>query len=156
MTKTLNFLKKITLITFCISTVLSCSYKPVIKNNGILNLEKRTSLMLVGATNKNDVVQSIGQTILKEQPNENIWAYIETVEQKKFGKKKIIRNTLLILEFDSRGVLKNKKILNKNDFNKLKFDEASTETYGLNNSFSKRIFSSIRKRAQNRLDTLTK
>ena len=149
-------MKKITLITFCISTVLSCSYKPVIKNNGILNLEKRTGLMLVGATNKNDVVQSIGQTILKEQPNENIWAYIETVEQKKFGKKKIIRNTLLILEFDSRGILKNKKILNKNDFNKIKFDEASTESSGLNNSFSKRIFSSIRKRAQNRVDAITK
>jgi len=156
MTKTLNFFKKVILIGFCISAVLSCSYKPVIKNNGILNLEKRTTLMIVGTTNKNDVVQSIGHTILKEQPNENIWAYIETVEQKKFGKKKIIRNTLLILEFDSRGILKNKKILNKNDFNKIKFDEASTESSGLNNSFSKRIFSSIRKRAQNRLDTLTK
>ena len=156
MTKTLNYLKKATLITFCISTFLSCSYKPVVKKNGILNLEKRTSLMLVGTTNKNDVVQSIGQTILKEQPNENIWAYIETVEQKKFGKKKIISNTLLILEFDNRGILKNKKILNKNDFNKIKFDEASTESSGLNNSFSKRIFSSIRKRAQNKIDTITK
>ena len=156
MTKTLNFFKKVTLITFCISTVLSCSYKPVIKTSGILNLDKRTELMLVGTTNKNDVVQLIGQTILKEQPNENIWAYIETVEQKKFGKKKIIKNTLLILEFDSRGVLKSKKILNKNDFNKIKFDEASTVSSGLNNSFSKRIFSSIRKRAQNKIDTITK
>ena len=156
MTKTLNFFKKVTLITFCISTVLSCSYKPVTKTNGILNLDKRTELMTVGSTNKNDVIQLIGQTILKEQPNENIWAYVETVEQKKFGKKKIIKNTLLILEFDSRGILKNKKILNKNDFNKIKFDEASTESSGLNNSFSKRIFSSIRKRAQNRIETLTK
>ena len=156
MKKSLFFFRKATLIALCISTILSCSFKPVIKNNGILNLDKRTELMTVGTTNKNDIIQLIGQTILKEQPNENIWAYVETVEQKKFGKKKIIKNTLLILEFDSRGVLKNKKILNKNDFNKLKFDEASTETYGLNNSFSKRIFSSIRKRAQNRLDTLTK
>jgi len=156
MTKTLNFFNKITFITFCISTILSCSYKPVVKTNGIQNLDKRTDLMTVGTTNKNDVIELIGQTILKEQPNENIWAYVETVEQKKFGKKKIIKNTLLILEFDSKGVLKNKKILNKNDFNKLKFDEASTESYGLNNSFSKRIFSSIKKRAQNRLDTLTK
>ena len=156
MTKTFNFLKKITLITFCISTVLSCSYKPVIKTNGILNLDKRTDLMLVGITNKNDVIQLIGQTILKEQPNENIWAYIETVEQKKFGKKKIIKNTLLILEFDTRGILKNKNTLNKNDFNKVKFDNAITESSGLNNSFSKRIVSSIRKRAQNRLDTMTK
>ena len=156
MTKTFNFFKKITLITFCISTVLSCSYKPVIKTNGILNLDKRTDLMLVGITNKNDVIQLIGQTILKEQPNENTWAYIETVEQKKFGKKKIIKNTLLILEFDTRGILKNKNTLNKNDFNKVKFDNAITESSGLNNSFSKRIFSSIRKRAQNRLDTMTK
>lgn len=156
MTKTLNFFKKVTLITFCISTVLSCSYKHVVKTNGIQNLDKRIELMTVGTTNKNDVIGLIGETILKEQPNENIWAYVETVEQKKFGKKKIIKNILLILEFDSRGLLKNKKILNKNDFNKLKFDGASTETYGLNNSFSKRVFSSIRKRAQNRLDTLTK
>ena len=44
----------------------------------------------------------------------------------------------------------------KNDFNKIKFDEASTVSSGLNNSFSKRIFSSIRKRAQNKLDTITK
>ena len=110
MTKTLNFFKKVTLITFCISTVLSCSYKPVIKTSGIINLDKRTDLMLIGTTNKNDVIQLIGQTILKEQPNENIWAYIETVEQKKFGKKKIIKNTLLILEFDTRGMLTSKKI----------------------------------------------
>ena len=156
MSKTLNFLKKVTLISFCISTVLSCSYKPVIKSNGILNVDKRTSSMLVGTTNKNDVVQLIGQTILKELPNESIWAYIETVEQKKFGKKKIIKNTMLILEFDNRGILKKKKILNKDDFNQIKFDESNTESFGLNDSFSKRIFSSIRKRAQNRLDTLTK
>ena len=156
MTKTLNFFKKVTLITFCISTVLSCSYKPVIKTSGIINLDKRTDLMLIGTTNKNDVIQLIGQTILKEEPNENIWAYIETVEQKKFGKKKIIKNILLILEFDNRGILLKKKILNKNDFNKIKFDNAITESLGLNNSFSKRIFSSIRKRAQNRLDTMSK
>ena len=156
MTKTLIFFKKITLIALCISTVLSCSYKPVVKTNGIQNLDKRTDLMTVGTTNKNDVIELIGETILKERPNENIWAYVETVEKKKFGKKKIIKNTLLILEFDSKGLLKNKKIFNKKDFNKLKFDKASTESYGLNNSFSKRIFSSIKKRAQNRLDTLTK
>ena len=138
MTKTLNFFNKITFITFCISTILSCSYKPVVKTNGIQNLDKRTELMTVGTTNKNDIIQLIGQTILKEQPNENIWAYVETVEQKKFGKKKIIKNTLLILEFDSKGVLKNKKILNKNDFNKLKFDEASTVDLWIEQLFLKK------------------
>ena len=156
MSKVLKILKKTTLITACFFTILSCSYKPVMTSSGVLNLDKRTDLILLGNTNKNDVIQLLGETTLKEQPNENKWAYIETIEQKKFGKKKIIKNTLLILEFDSRGILKSKKILNKDNFNKIKFDDSETVSSGLNNSFSKRIFSSIRKRAQNRLDTLTK
>jgi len=69
--------------------------------------------------------------------------------KKTFGKKKIIKNTLLILDFDSRGILITKKILNKNEFNKIAFDESETKSFGLDNSFSKRIFSSVRKRAQN-------
>ena len=156
MPKALKFLKKVSFVGFFSLTLLSCSYKPVVTSNGILNLDKRTNLMVLGSTNKNDVVQLLGETMLKDDSNENKWAYIETVEQKKFGKKKIIKNTLLILEFDNRGTLKTKKILNKDNFNKVKFDIAKTESSGLNNSFSKRIFSSIRKRAQNRLDTITK
>ena len=156
MFKTIKFFKKKSIIAICFISILSCSQKPVITASGVLNLDKRIDQMLPGITNKNDVIKLLGETTIKETQNENKWTYIETVEQKKFGKKKIIRNTLLILEFDNRGILKNKKILNKNDFNKIKFDESSTESSGLNNSFSKRIFSSIRKRAQNRLDTITK
>ena len=106
--------------------------------------------------NKNDVIKILGETTLKEQPDEKKWVYIETVEQKKFGKKKIIKNTMLILEFDNRGLLKNKEVLSDNDFNEIKFDKNVTVTSGVNDSLSKRIFSSIRKRAQNRMDTLTK
>jgi outer membrane protein assembly factor BamE (lipoprotein component of BamABCDE complex) len=153
MFKMLKFLKKTTLIATCFLTILSCSYKPVITSSGVLNLDKRKDLVLIGNTNKNDVIQLLGEATLKEQPNENKWAYMQTIEQKKFGKKKIIKNTLLILEFDNRGILKSKKILNKGDFNQIKFDNKETISLGLNNSFSKRVFSSIRKRAQNRLDT---
>ena len=156
MFKTLKFLKKRTPIVACFLLILSCSYKPVIKSSGVLNLDKRTALLSLGYTNKNDVIQLLGETIIKEQPNEYKWVYIEKIEQKKFGKKKIIKNTLLILEFDNRGMLTSKKILNKDDFNEVKFDSTETVSSGLNNSFSKRIFSSIRKRAQNRLDTTTK
>ena len=156
MKNTLKFFKNTSFVIFFMLGFLSCSFKPIVTSSGNLNLDKKIDLILPGTTNKNDVVRLLGETLLKEEPNNNKWAYIETVEQKKFGKKKIIRNTLLILEFDSRGVLKSKKILNKNDFNKIKFDEASTVSSGLNNSFSKRIFSSIRKRAQNRLSTITK
>ena len=156
MFKTLKFFKNTTLITTCFLSILSCSYKPVIASSGVLNLDKRTDLMLLDNTNKNDVIRLLGEATLKELSNENKWSYMQTIEQKKFGKKKIIKNTLLILEFDSRGILKSKKILNKGDFNEIKFDNTETVSSALNSSFSKRIFSSIRKRAQNRLNTTTK
>jgi len=130
-------------------SVWSCTFKPIITSSGNLNLEKKIDLILAGTTNKNDVVKLLGETLLKEEPNSNKWAYIETIEKKTFGKKKITRNTLLILEFDNRGVLKTKKILSKNEFNKIVFDNSETKSFGLDNSLSKRIFSSVRKRAQN-------
>ena len=156
MLKTLNLLRKISLVSSYFIFISSCSLKPVITTHGILNLDKRTDLILLGSMNKNDVIKILGETILKEQPDEKKWVYIETVELKKFGKKKIIKNTMLILEFDNRGLLKNKEVLSDNDFNEIKFDKNVTVTSGVNDSLSKRIFSSIRKRAQNRMDTLTK
>jgi|TARA_B110000971_G_C19837519_1_gene420984 outer membrane protein assembly factor BamE (lipoprotein component of BamABCDE complex) len=156
MLKTLNLLRKISLVSSYFIFISSCSLKPVITTHGILNLDKRTDLIFLGSMNKNDVIKILGETTLKEQPDEKKWVYIETVEQKKFGKKKIIKNTMLILEFDNRGLLKNKEVLSDNDFNEIKFDKNVTVTSGVNDSLSKRIFSSIRKRAQNRMDTLTK
>ena len=156
MLKTLNLLRKISLVSSYFIFISSCSLKPVITTHGILNLDKRTDLIFLGSMNTNDVIKILGETTLKEQPDEKKWVYIETVEQKKFGKKKIIKNTMLILEFDNRGLLKNKEVLSDNDFNEIKFDKNVTVTSGVNDSLSKRIFSSIRKRAQNRMDTLTK
>ena len=84
------------------------------------------------------------------------WSYIETIEKKTLGKRQIIKNTMLILEFDNRGILQKKKIFNKDDFQNVKFDQSESESLGVSNSFSKRIFSSIKKRAQNRLGTISK
>jgi len=149
MKNVLNFFKKTSFVVFFTFGVLSCSFKPIITSSGNLNLDKKIDLILPGTTNKNDVVRLLGETLLKEEPNNNKWAYIETIEKKAFGKKKIIKNTLLILDFDNRGILITKKILNKNEFKKIVFDNSETKSFGLNSSFSKRIFSSVRKRAQN-------
>jgi len=57
----------------------------------------------------------------------------------------------LLLEFNQRGVLAGKHILNINDINKLDLDKDITNTNALNDSFSKKFFGSIRKRLQNKL-----
>ena len=149
MSNTYNFLKKTTLVALCFIAILGCNKKPISISSGTLNLDKRAELIQIGTSNKNDVVNFLGESILKEVLNENKWAYFESIETRNFGKKKNTKKTILILEFDNRGILMTKQILNQKDFNKLIFDDTKTESLGLNSSFSKKIFSSIRKRAKN-------
>ena len=125
---------------------------PNIKLSGVVNLEKKQEALVIGVSNKNDVISSLGESILKESPGDDSWAYIETSEVKNiFGKKKIIKNNVLLLEFNQRGVLAGKHILNINDINKLDLDKDITNTNALNDSFSKKFFGSMRKRLQNKL-----
>ena len=53
----------------------------------------------------------------------------------KMGKKKIIKNDVLVLEIDNKGILVAKNFYNKNDMNEIVFDEDKT---GVN--YSKRSF----------------
>ena len=144
--KTIPFLVLICLFLF------SCSLTPNIKVSGVANLEKKQEALVIGVTNKNDTIGYLGEAILKEYPGDNSWAYIETSEKKNiFGKKKIIKNNVLLLEFNQRGVLAGKHILNINDINKLDLDKDITNTNALDDSFSKKFFGSVRKRLQNKL-----
>ena len=51
------------------------------------------------------------------------------------GKKKLIANNVLVLEIDNKGVLISKKFYNKDDMNKINFDEEETDI-----NYSKRFF----------------
>ncbi len=53
----------------------------------------------------------------------------------RLGKKKLIKNDILVLEIDNNGILLTKNFYNKNDMNKINFDEDIT---GMN--YSKRSF----------------
>jgi outer membrane protein assembly factor BamE (lipoprotein component of BamABCDE complex) len=144
--------KRIPFLVLICLFLFSCSLTPNIKVSGVANLEKKQEALVIGVTNKNDTIGYLGETILKEYPGDNSWAYIETSEKKNiFGKKKIIKNNVLILEFNQRGVLAGKHILNINDINKLDLDKDITDTNALDDSFSKKFFGSVRKRLQNKL-----
>ena len=139
------------LVLICLF-LFSCSLTPNIKVSGVANLEKKQEVLVIGVSNKNDVISYLGESILKESPGDDSWAYIESSEIKNiFGKRKIIKNNVLLLEFNQRGVLAGKHILNINDINKLDLDKDITNTNALNDSFSKKFFGSIRKRLQNKL-----
>ena len=144
--------KRIPFLVLICLFLFSCSLTPNTKVSGVANLEKKQEALVIGVTNKNDTIGYLGEAILKEYPGDNSWAYIETSEKKNiFGKKKIIKNNVLILEFNQRGVLAGKYILNINDINKLDLDKDITNTNALDDSFSKKFFGSVRKRLQNKL-----
>lgn len=128
----------------------SCNLPQALTNHGIPNLEQKRELFVVNYSNKNDVIKEIGETIIKEYINENIWVYSEIqLKNNFFGKKELIKNNFLILEFDSRGILIEKKFLNKNDVKKIHLDKDMVETFAMEDSLTKRFLTSMRKRITN-------
>ena len=65
----------------------------------------------------------------------------------KLGIKKINKNNILIVEFNDRGLLIDKKILNMNSMNDIKYVENITEKDFKQNNFLFNIFSSLREKA---------
>lgn len=141
--------KKISIIILILTILFGCKTNDPIKKYGIVNLKVKSEKLIIGKSNKNDIITELGDTILKEFPDFNSWIYSETEQKTGYlGKKVLIKNNILLLGFDNKGVLIEKKFLDKNDMNEILFDEITTETYAINDSTSKKFFSSMRKRMQ--------
>ena len=62
------------------------------------------------------------------------------------GKKKLLKNDVLILEIDKTGILLSKKYYNKNDMKEINFDENETSVNYAKQSFILSFISSIRQK----------
>ena len=108
---------------------LNCSINKVSNNHGFRLLETKYDKILINKTNKNDVKKIIGppSSISKF---EDAWFYIERKKTNqslfKLGNKKIIRNNIIIIEFNKMGMVSNKTLLNINDMNDIKIAEKKT------------------------------
>jgi len=126
----------------------SCQLKEPTKNHGLLFLENRSKQLIVDKTNQNDVLNLIGHPHSKSISNENEWIYIERVLTKgqfhKLGKTVLKANNILILNFDKYGVLKEKKLLNKDSKNELQFSKKKTTNDISQKSSVEKFLNSIR------------
>ena len=108
---------------------LNCSINKVSNIHGFRLLDTKTEKLLISKTNKNDVRKILGppSSISKF---DDIWFYIERkkTNQKifKLGKKKISKNNVLIIEFDNKGIVISKEILDINDMNEIKIADKKT------------------------------
>ena len=139
-------MKKLLIISFIILT--NCSLNKVVHHHGVHNLEKKQTKLKVNYTNKNDIVKLIGPPSTKSTFDNDIYIYIErkTSSSKltKLGKRKLLTNNVLVLEINNNGLLLSKKFLNKDDMNKIEFDESVTGINYSKKSFIYNFLSSVR------------
>ena len=127
---------------------LNCSTNKVSKIHGFKSIESKFEKLEVNKTNKNDVKRIIGPPSSKSEFNNNIWFYIEREKTNqsiiKLGIKKINKNNILVLEFNSLGILSNKEILDLNNMNDVKFTKNTTQKKFKQDNFLYNVLSSFR------------
>ena len=141
-------MKKILLLSLIL--ISSCTLNKVIHHHGVHNLEKKQVKLKINETNKNDIIKLIGPPSTKSTFDNDIYIYIEkktsSSKLRKLGKKKLLVSNVLVLEINERGTLIDKKFYNKDDMNKIKFDENSTMATHSRNSFVYNFLYSLRQR----------
>ncbi len=141
-------LKKIVPLLFVI--LIGCQIQEPEKNHGILFLENRANKLILDKSNKNDVIRIIGQPHSKSINSENIWIYLERTLTKgkyyKLGRHVLKTNNTLVLTFNKYGVLKSKKFYDRNDLNKIAFNQNKTENKLSEKSFIESFLSSIKEK----------
>ena len=130
--------------------ITNCSLNKVIHHHGVHNLDKKQSKLKINQSNKNDIIKIFGSPLIKSTFNNDVFIYIEkkTSSSKliKLGKKELLTNNVLVLDINNKGILIAKKFYNKEDMNKIKFDENSTMTTHSRNSFVYNFLYSLRQR----------
>ena len=119
--------------------ISNCSYNKVVKKHGVRNLEKKQLKLEINNTNKNDAKKILGPPSTISTFDNDVWVYIErktTVSDiKTLGRKKLLTNNLLILEFDTKGLLVNKIFKDKNQMNKIEISKSETGVMNQKKSF---------------------
>tara|TARA_B100000282_G_C31557091_1_gene410252 strand:- start:222 stop:686 length:465 start_codon:yes stop_codon:yes gene_type:complete len=142
-------MKKILILTVFF-LILNCSFNKVIQNHGVHNLEKKQAKLRINEANKNDIFNIIGPPSTKSTFDNDIYIYIEkkTSSSKltKLGKKKLLRNNVLVLEVDNKGILVSKQFYNIDDMKKMQFDQSITEMNQTRKSFIYNFLYSVRQK----------
>jgi len=122
----------------------------IVNHHGVHNLEKKQKNLKINYTNKNDIYELIGPPSTKSSFDNDVYIYIERkttgTKLTKFGKKKLLVNDVLVLEIDNMGILLSKKFYNKDDMNKINFEETITGVDYSKKSFIFNVLSSLRQK----------
>ena len=139
------------LIVIILITILSnCQLKDPVKGHGINFLENRSKNITINESNKNDVINTLGNPHTKSIDDENLWFYFDrklaSGKMIKFGDMDLLENNVLVLKFDKYGIVKQKEFYSKEDMKKIKYSEMQTENPVTNQSFVATFLQSVRQK----------
>ena len=151
---------KFFLIFISIILLTNCTFKKVDKHHGVPFLEEKQKLLVVNESNKNDIQKILGIPSTKGFYDNDVWIYIERKlsqsELKNLGRMKIIKNDILVLEINERGILQKKEFYNQNDMDDIKIVEATTSEGFRKKTFIYDFMSSMRQKMNDPLGTRAK
>ena len=128
----------------------NCTLNKVNNHHGVHFLEKKNESLIIKKTNKNDIVRLLGQPSTESKFDNELWIYIEREMTRgrllNFGKNILIKNNVLILEIDSKGILLSKKFNNIDDMKEIEFSEDETGQIRKKNDFIYSFLSSLRQK----------
>ncbi len=135
---------------FSILILTQCSLNKVILHHGVHNLDKKQTKLKINDSNKNDILELIGPPSTKSTFENEVYIYIErkTSSSKltKLGKKKLLKNNVLVLEIDNKGLLVSKKFYDIKDMQNIEFDDNITSVNYSKKSFIYNFLSTLRQK----------
>ena len=143
-------MKNLFLIIIFFVLVTNCGFKKRVDHHGVHLLKKKSDMVIVAETNKNDIIKLLGPPSVTSTFNNDLYFYIErkttTGKLMKLGKKKYLENNVLILEIDNRGVLLKKEFYDLNKMKNIKIVSNETSVDYKKQSFIYEFLSSMRQK----------
>ena len=128
----------------------SCGFKKRVDHHGVHLLKKKSDMIIVAETNKNDIIKLLGPPSVTSTFNNDLYFYIErkttTGKLIKLGKKEYLENNVLVLEIDNRGILLKKEFFDLNKMKKIKIVSNETSVDYKKQSFIYEFLSSMRQK----------
>ena len=138
------------LFIFLFIFIINCTGNKVSNFHGVKSLQNKYAKIIINKTNKNDLIDIIGPPSTVSDFNENKWFYVERLKTNqslfKLGTQKIKKNNILVVELNEYGIVNNKRILNLDNMNDLKFFKMTTEKEFKQNDYIYKLFSSLREK----------
>tara|TARA_B100001063_G_C16530872_1_gene436369 strand:+ start:155 stop:619 length:465 start_codon:yes stop_codon:yes gene_type:complete len=153
-------MNKFLLYLFVFIIITNCNIRQNIDHHGVHMLEKKNEKLKINVSNKNDILEILGPPSVESSFDNDLLFYIErkivTQGLYKLGKRKILKNNVLIVEIDERGLLFKKEFIDLNQMNDLEIAKKITEIDYQKTSFIYDFLSSMRQKVNDPLGKRTK